>query len=449
MGGLVAVYARYYLSPADPVPRFFSFLLAFMGAMLGIVLSGNLIQLAMFWELTSLTSFMLIAYWYHLRAARAGARMALTVTAAGGLCLLAGVLMLGHIAGSYDLDRVLAAGAEIRAHAWYPAILVLILLGALTKSAQFPFHFWLPHAMAAPTPVSAYLHSATMVKAGVFLLARLWPVLAGTDLWFWIVCGAGLSSLLLGALAALFQRDMKGVLAYSTISHLGLITLLLGMNSPPGADRCGVSHDESCHLQSLSFHGRRHRRSRDRHARSATPERSVAFDADHGYARYGRRSGHGRRSAAQWVSVQGNVFRRDDLCRRRRRRTYRPAGGCHPRGHVQRCLFAALHSSGFLRAAGTGFAARTARADAAECCCQVRCWCWPVCWSAFCRSKPWVRCCTWRDNRSSALDLPVVQPGFVARVDPAVVDERPSLGRGLCHLSVCIGSVVTRRAARL
>jgi multicomponent K+:H+ antiporter subunit A len=232
MGGLVSLYARYYLSPADPVPRFFSFLLAFMGAMLGIVLSGNLIQLVIFWELTSLTSFVLIGYWYHLPAARGGARMALLVTAAGGLCLLAGVLMLGHIAGSYDLDRVLTAGMKVRAHPWYPLLLVLILLGALTKSAQFPFHFWLPHAMAAPTPVSAYLHSATMVKAGVFLLARLWPVLAGTDLWFWIVCGAGLSSLLLGAFAALFQRDMKGVLAYSTISNLGLITLLLGMNSP-------------------------------------------------------------------------------------------------------------------------------------------------------------------------------------------------------------------------
>ena len=232
MGGLVSLYARYYLSPADPVPRFFSFLLAFMGAMLGIVLSGNLIQLAMFWELTSLTSFMLIAYWYHLAAARGGARMALLVTAFGGLCLLAGVLMLGHIVGSYDLDRVLTAGVAVRAHPWYPVLLVLILLGALTKSAQFPFHFWLPHAMAAPTPVSAYLHSATLVKAGVFLLARLWPVLAGSDLWFWIVCGAGLCSLLLGAFAALFQRDMKGVLAYSTISNLGLITLLLGMNSP-------------------------------------------------------------------------------------------------------------------------------------------------------------------------------------------------------------------------
>ncbi|MBV6418561.1 MAG: Na(+)/H(+) antiporter subunit A [Steroidobacteraceae bacterium] len=231
MGALVVIYARYYLSPADPVPRFFSFLLAFMGSMLGIVLSGNLIQLVVFWELTSFSSFMLIAYWYHRVDARHGARMALTMTAAGGFCLLAGVIMLGTMAGSYDLERVLAAGDIVRAHPWYPAMLGLLLLGALTKSAQFPFHFWLPHAMAAPTPVSAYLHSATMVKAGVFLLARLWPVLAGTDLWFALVCGAGLASLLIGAAAALFQRDMKGVLAYSTVSHLGLITLLLGMNS--------------------------------------------------------------------------------------------------------------------------------------------------------------------------------------------------------------------------
>ena len=232
IGALVVFYARYYLSPADPVPRFFSFLLAFMGAMLGIVLSGNLIQMVVFWELTSFTSFMLIAYWYHRAEARRGAGMALTVTAAGGLCLLAAVLLIGNIVGSYDLDRVLESGTLIRTHAWYPLVLVLVLIGAFTKSAQFPFHFWLPHAMAAPTPVSAYLHSATMVKAGVFLLARLWPVLAGTDLWFTLVCSAGLASLLLGAAAALFQRDIKAVLAYSTISHLGLITLLLGMNSP-------------------------------------------------------------------------------------------------------------------------------------------------------------------------------------------------------------------------
>ena len=231
MGGLVVLYARYYMSSADPVPRFFSFLLAFMGAMLGTVLSGNLIQLVVFWELTSLTSFMLIAYWYHREDARRGARMALVVTVAGGFCLLLGVLMLGSIVGSYDLDAVLAAGDVIRAHPWYAPVLLLIVLGVFTKSAQFPFHFWLPQAMAAPTPVSAYLHSATMVKAGVFLLARLWPAFEGTDLWFWVISTAGGATLLIGAFSATFQRDLKGVLAYSTISHLGLITLLLGMNS--------------------------------------------------------------------------------------------------------------------------------------------------------------------------------------------------------------------------
>jgi multicomponent K+:H+ antiporter subunit A len=232
IGFLVVLYARYYMSPADPVPRFFSFFLAFMGAMLGLVISGNIIQIALFWELTSLVSFLLIGYWHHNASARRGARMALTVTATGGLCLFAGLLILGHIAGSYDLDVILTLGDKVRADGLYTVCLILILLGALTKSAQFPFQFWLPHAMAAPTPVSAYLHSATMVKAGVFLMARFWPVLAGTDEWFWIVGGAGLCTLLLGAYAAIFQQDLKGLLAYSTISHLGLITLLLGMNSP-------------------------------------------------------------------------------------------------------------------------------------------------------------------------------------------------------------------------
>jgi multicomponent K+:H+ antiporter subunit A len=235
IGSLVVLYARYYMSPDDPVPRFFSFLLAFMGAMSGVVLSGNLVQLVLFWELTSLFSFLLIGYWHHRRDARRGARMALTVTGAGGLCLLAGVLVLGHIVGSYDLDVVLRAGDVVRAHPLYTTALILILLGAFTKSAQFPFQFWLPHAMAAPTPVSAYLHSATMVKAGVFLLARLWPVLAGTDEWFWIVTCSGLITLLIGGFAAIFQNDLKGLLAYSTISHLGLITTLLGMNSPLAA----------------------------------------------------------------------------------------------------------------------------------------------------------------------------------------------------------------------
>jgi multicomponent K+:H+ antiporter subunit A len=157
--------------------------------------------------------------------------MALVVTAAGGLALLGAVLLLGSVVGSYELDAVLAADEALRSHAYYPWILALLLLGAFTKSAQFPFQFWLPRAMAAPTPVSAYLHSATMVKAGVFLLARLWPVLAGTDEWFWLVGGAGLVTLLFGAYVAMFQNDLKALLAYSTISHLGLITLLLGMNS--------------------------------------------------------------------------------------------------------------------------------------------------------------------------------------------------------------------------
>ncbi|MGE8493219.1 MULTISPECIES: monovalent cation/H+ antiporter subunit A [Comamonas] len=235
IGSLVVLYARYYMSQADPVPRFFSFFLAFMGSMMGVVLSGNLIQLVFFWELTSLFSFLLIGYWHHRKDARMGARMALTVTGTGGLCLLGGVLLLGHIVGSYELDNVLAAGDQIRNHELYRVTLVLILLGALTKSAQFPFHFWLPRAMAAPTPVSAYLHSATMVKAGVFLLARLWPALSGTEEWFWLVGGAGAITLLLGGYIAMFQHDMKALLAYSTLSHLGLITLLLGLNSPLAA----------------------------------------------------------------------------------------------------------------------------------------------------------------------------------------------------------------------
>lgn len=231
MGVLVVIYARYYMDPADPVPRFFAFFLAFMGSMLGVVLSGNVIQLVIFWELTSLSSFMLIAYWHHRPDARRGARIALTITAGGGFCLLAAMLLIGQIVGSYELSIILSSGDLIRQDSYYTLIIVLFALGTLTKSAQFPFHFWLPNAMAAPTPVSAYLHSATLVKAGVFLLARFWPVLAMTEQWFWLVGLAGLLSLTVGAYVASFQNDMKGVLAYSTISHLGLITLLLGMNS--------------------------------------------------------------------------------------------------------------------------------------------------------------------------------------------------------------------------
>ncbi len=234
IGALVVLYARYYMSPRDPVPRFFSFLLAFMGAMQGLVLSGNLIQLVVFWELTSLFSFLLIGYWNQNALAREGARMALTVTTLGGLTLLVAMVLIGQIVGSYDLDVVLDSREAILEDPRHLVALGLILIAAMTKSAQFPFHFWLPRAMAAPTPVSAYLHSATLVKAGVFLLIRFWPVFAETPMWLVVVGGAGLLTLLIGAWCAIFQHDLKGLLAYSTISHLGLIVLLLGLGSELG-----------------------------------------------------------------------------------------------------------------------------------------------------------------------------------------------------------------------
>jgi len=235
MGLLIILYAHYYLSAREPAGRFYGLLLLFMGAMVGIVLSDHLLLLLVFWEMTSLSSFLLISFWHHRPEARSGARMALAITGTGGLAMLAGFLLLAHIVGSYQISVILAAGDIVRGHPLYAPTLLLILLGAFTKSAQFPFHFWLPHAMAAPTPVSAYLHSATMVKAGVFLLARLFPALAGTDMWFFVVGGTGLATLLFGAYAAMFQNDLKGLLAYSTISHLGLIVLLFGIDTPLAA----------------------------------------------------------------------------------------------------------------------------------------------------------------------------------------------------------------------
>ncbi|MBL8392489.1 MAG: monovalent cation/H+ antiporter subunit A, partial [Candidatus Accumulibacter sp.] len=232
IGMLVVLYAAWYLPETDRLGRFYSILLLFMAAMLGVVLAENLLLLLVFWEVTSLSSFLLVAYRSDKHESRISARMALAVTGGGGLTLFAGVLLLGEIVGSYELSVVLEAGARIRSDPLYAPALILILLGAFTKSAQFPFHFWLPNAMAAPTPVSAYLHSATMVKAGVFLLARLYPALGSSDLWFWLVGGTGAVTLVYAAAIALFRNDIKGLLAYSTISHLGLITLLFGLDTP-------------------------------------------------------------------------------------------------------------------------------------------------------------------------------------------------------------------------
>ncbi|MFD1911531.1 monovalent cation/H+ antiporter subunit A [Halodurantibacterium flavum] len=235
IGLLVILYARFYLSKSDPMGQFYTYLMLFQGAMVGIVLSDNILLLLIFWELTSLSSFLLIGYWKHLPEGRQGARMALAVTGGGGLALIGGMLLLGGIAGSYDMTVILQSRDVIQASDWYLPALLLILLGCFTKSAQFPFHFWLPHAMAAPTPVSAYLHSATMVKAGLFLMARLWPVLSGTDAWFYIVATTGLVTMVLGAVIALFKDDLKALLAFSTVSHLGLITMLLGFGTREAA----------------------------------------------------------------------------------------------------------------------------------------------------------------------------------------------------------------------
>ncbi|MCS6987615.1 MAG: monovalent cation/H+ antiporter subunit A [Sphingomonadaceae bacterium] len=241
IGALIVLYAYYYMPPEDGLFRFLATMLAFAGGMLGVVLAENLILLVLFWEVTSLASFLLIAYKSQYHDSRIAARMALAVTGAGGLALLAGVLLLGRMAGSFDLSVVLDRGDLIRAHPLYRPALVLVLLGAFTKSAQFPFHFWLPNAMAAPTPVSAYLHSATMVKAGVFLLARLYPALSGTETWFVLVTSIGMTTLLLGAYLSLLKHDFKGLLAYSTISHLGLITTLFGLDTSMSAV-AGVFH---------------------------------------------------------------------------------------------------------------------------------------------------------------------------------------------------------------
>lgn len=235
IGLLIITYARFYLAREDNMGEFFTYLLLFQGAMVGIVLSDNILLLLIFWELTSLSSFLLIGYWKHLPEGRQGARMALTVTGMGGLAMIGGMLILGQIVGSYDLSVILENRDLIQASPLYTPALILILLGCFAKSAQFPFHFWLPHAMAAPTPVSAYLHSATMVKAGIFLMARMWPVLSGTPEWFVIVTTAGLITMVLGAVIALFKHDLKALLAFSTVSHLGLITMLLGTGTAFGA----------------------------------------------------------------------------------------------------------------------------------------------------------------------------------------------------------------------
>ena len=231
IGSLVVLYSIYYLSKAEKLGHFYVYLLLFMGAMLGVVLSDNLFVLYTFWELTSISSFLLIGYWYQREKSTSGALKSMMITVFGGLAMLGGFLLMADITGTASIRGIIENGEMIVNSALFPFILILVLLGAFTKSAQFPFHTWLPDAMEAPTPVSAFLHSATMVKAGIYLVARLSLVFAGTDLFFLIVSGFGLLTLCWGSYMAVTQTDLKAILAYSTISQLGMIMAMLGFGT--------------------------------------------------------------------------------------------------------------------------------------------------------------------------------------------------------------------------
>ncbi|WP_371060063.1 hydrogen gas-evolving membrane-bound hydrogenase subunit E [Rhodosalinus sp. 5P4] len=231
IGTLVLLYSNTYLAGHAHYDRFALYLTSFMLSMLGLVLADDLITLFVFWELTTLTSYLLIGFSHEQEGARRNALQALLVTAAGGLAFLAGLILLGFAAGTTSLAQIVTQGEDLKAHALYLPILVLILIGAFTKSAQVPFHFWLPNAMAAPTPVSAFLHSATMVKAGVYVMARLHPPLSGTDVWLWTLTIFGAVTAVYASILALRQTDLKQALAYTTLMALGTLTLFLGQES--------------------------------------------------------------------------------------------------------------------------------------------------------------------------------------------------------------------------
>lgn len=235
IGVLISIYAGGYLHGHAQLGRFFAYLYFFMGAMLGVVSADNLIALFVFWELTSLSSYLLIGFNHETKESRASALQALLVTFAGGQALLLGLVILGWVGGSFSIPVLVEQAQDIHLSGWYVPIALLILAGAFTKSAQTPFHFWLPGAMAAPTPVSAYLHSATMVTVGVFLMARLNPILGGTGLWMGLLTGFGLVTMVVGSVLAVAQTDLKRLLAYTTVGALGTMTLLLGLGTPLAA----------------------------------------------------------------------------------------------------------------------------------------------------------------------------------------------------------------------
>lgn len=231
VGTLVILYSIYYLSERESLGRFYVYLLLFMGAMLGVVFSDNLMVLYVFWELTSISSFLLIAFWYHRKKSRYGAQKSMLITVSGGFAMLAGFIMLHTMTGTYSVREIVASIGQYTDEPLFIISMLLVLVGAFTKSAQFPFHIWLPDAMEAPTPVSAYLHSATMVKAGIYLVARFTPIFGGEMTWFYIVSSVGVFTLFWGSFNAVKQTDLKALLAYSTVSQLGLVMSLFGLGS--------------------------------------------------------------------------------------------------------------------------------------------------------------------------------------------------------------------------
>ncbi|PLX24936.1 MAG: pH regulation protein AB [Salinivirgaceae bacterium] len=231
IGALVFIYARYYMKKYERTTPFYIYLTLFSGAMLGIVFSGNLIQLFVFWELTSVLSFLLITFFHEKERARKAAFQGLFITLMGGLAMLGGIILIGSVVDSYNIHDWTQNADAIKNSELYTAGLILILVGIFTKSAQFPFHFWLPGAMEAPTPVSSFLHSATMVKAGFFLLLRLHPSLGGTPEWFYILSTAGAITMFIGVYFAILRTEIKSVLAYTTINALGVLTLLMGIDT--------------------------------------------------------------------------------------------------------------------------------------------------------------------------------------------------------------------------
>lgn len=241
IGTVVFTYAAAYLGPQENRRRFFAYLLTFMGAMLGIVLSANLIGLFVFWELTSVSSFLLIGFWHTRERSRSGALKALVITSAGGLAMFVGFLMIGIVCESFDIGEIIQRRHLLAASPWANAATILVILGAITKSAQLPFHLWLPSAMEAPTPVSAYLHAATMVKAGIYLVARMGPALAPVPLWTSTLTVIGLATMAWGSWMALRQTDLKALLAFSTVSQLGLILTLLAP-AEASASAAGLLH---------------------------------------------------------------------------------------------------------------------------------------------------------------------------------------------------------------